>query len=108
MLSMERGISTSNCVLIACSPEYKAKSESRKGGVGYEGAIIAGEKLISEVEGKYIPILRSGDWKEATPVWRRSTLGVDFRTAPEEEYETLLRTLLGAQFTGVRPPRRAG
>src|SRR5258705_9227069 len=40
---MERSIRENNFVLIICTPLYKLKSDSRQGGVGYEGHIITGE-----------------------------------------------------------------
>jgi len=40
---MEQSIANSDYVLIICTPTYKKKSDTRNGGVGYEGHIISGE-----------------------------------------------------------------
>ena len=37
---VERACTESAFVLVICTPNYKAKSDGRKGGVGYEGDIV--------------------------------------------------------------------
>lgn len=60
-------ITVSDYVLIICTPTYKNKADSRKGGVGYEGHLISGEILNHSNEHKFIPILRKGTFKESLP-----------------------------------------
>ena len=43
---MEREIRNNDFVLIICTPKYKAKSDNRAGGVGYEGDIMIGEIFV--------------------------------------------------------------
>src|SRR6266545_6910363 len=40
---MERSVRESDYVIVICTPIYKAKSDERRGGVGYEGDIMTGE-----------------------------------------------------------------
>ena len=93
---METSIRDNDFVLIICTPSYKAKSESRKGGVGYEGNIITGELFAKQNRRKYIPILREGDWLTATPVWLSGAYGLVFvGDYPEQTYQELVATLKG-------------
>jgi len=45
---MEREIRESDYVIVICTPKYKAKSDNRAGGVGYEGNIMAAEVLAKQ------------------------------------------------------------
>jgi hypothetical protein len=58
---MEQAIRENSYVLIVCTPKYKAKSDNRTGGVGYEGDIMTGEDYTLGNHRKFIPILRRGD-----------------------------------------------
>ena len=58
---MEEAIRENDFVLIVCTPEYKKKSEGRRGGVGYEGDIMTAEVLQKQNHRKFIPVLREGD-----------------------------------------------
>lgn len=40
---MESAIRESDSVLVVCTPAYRAKSDARSGGVGYEGSMITAE-----------------------------------------------------------------
>src|SRR5436309_10255274 len=42
---MEQAIRSSDFVLVICTPKYKVRSDSRLGGVGFEGNIITAELL---------------------------------------------------------------
>src|SRR2546422_9170 len=57
---MERAVRESDYVLIVCTPRYKDRSDTRTGGVGYEGDIMTAEALTVRNERKFIPILRQG------------------------------------------------
>ena len=50
---MERAIRENDFVLIVCTPKYKDKSDSRSGGVGYEGDIMtAGDQQQANRQGQ--------------------------------------------------------
>ena len=76
---MERAIATHSFVLIVCTPRYKSKSETREGGVGYEGDIITGELLKSRNHRKCIPVLRAADWAASAPGWLAGKYHIDLR-----------------------------
>ena len=65
---MEREIRENDYVLIICTPNYRMKSDERRGGVGYEGAIMTAEIFTSGNHRKFIPVLAQGTWGEAAPV----------------------------------------
>src|SRR4051795_3830890 len=46
---METAVRESDFTLIICTSRYKDHSNSRMGGVGYEGGIITGEILTSQI-----------------------------------------------------------
>lgn len=94
---MEQSIASADYVLIICTPTYKAKSDKRRGGVGYEGHIISGELLTTGNERKFIPIIRRGNVRTAIPDCLSGKLGIDLSS--EQHYETnfndLITTLQG-------------
>ena len=55
---MEKSITGSDLVLVICTPNYVIKSDSRKGGVGYESVLISSHILDSQETTKFIPIVR--------------------------------------------------
>jgi hypothetical protein len=92
---METNVRESDFVLIVCTPRYKERSDSRTGGVGYEGHIITAEILSGVDERKFLPLLRYGKWSEAAPSWLLGKYYLDLRGSPytEEIYEKLVATL---------------
>lgn len=101
---MERAIGDNQYVLIVCTPRYKIRSEKRLGGVGYEGDIMTGEILQKRNHRKFIPILRTGEWRDAAPSWLAAKYHIDLRDGPryEVQYQDLLSTILGSR--PVAPP----
>jgi TIR domain len=99
---MEKAVRENDFVLIICTPSYKERSEQRIGGVGYEGDIMTAEVLTARNLRKFKPVLRSGEWNEATPTWLMGRVYADLRGDPysEEHYRELLQSLLG-----IRPKR---
>ncbi|HXO40078.1 MAG TPA: toll/interleukin-1 receptor domain-containing protein [Thermoanaerobaculia bacterium] len=94
---METAIRESDFVLVICTPGYKVRSDSRAGGVGYEGDIITGEIYCSRNHRKFIPLLARDSWLIAAPSWLQGKYFLDFTKPPalDEVYHDLLRTLLG-------------
>lgn len=103
---MESSITSTDFVLVVCTPEYARKSNSRTGGVGYEAMILSTQLARQIAQGKFIPVLRAGDWDSSLPIWIQSKLGVDLRgdPYPADQYELLLRVLHKAL---IRPPKIA-
>lgn len=109
---MESAVRDSEFVLIICTPRYKARSDNRTGGVGYEGDIMTAEVLTTRSERKFIPILRSGAWAEAAASWLAGKYYVNLSTNPysELQFDDLLTTLHGtrpkAPPVGASPTHR--
>lgn len=101
---METSIRDSDFVLVVCTPAYKEKSDARRDGVGSEGNIITAELMENKNYLKFIPVLRSGTWKEAAPTALLGSKFSDLRDGPqyEENYAELLDTLLG-RISGPPP-----
>lgn len=93
---MERSVRTSDFVLIVCTPTYRDKSDSRTGGVGYEGDIMTAEVATGTDRRKFIPLLRTDSWKLAAPSWLRGSYYIDLRGEPyfKDNYIDLLNTVL--------------
>jgi hypothetical protein len=66
---MEREIRDNDYVIIVCTPKYKAKSEGRTGGVGYEGDIMTAEVFAKQNHRKFIPVFAIGACTESAPSW---------------------------------------
>lgn len=100
---MERTVRESDYVLIICTHRYKVRSDSRQGGVGYEGDIMTAEVLNNQNQRKFIPILRQPDWRESAPSWLSGKYYIDLSASSysETHYQDLLTTLLG---TRQKPP----
>ena len=73
---METSIREHDRVLIVLTPNYKQKSDNRKGGVGYEGDIMTGQVFAGKNPRKFIPVLRSGNWVDSSPSWISGKYGV--------------------------------
>ena len=103
---MEKEIRDNHYVLIICTPNYRIKSDQRKGGVGYEGDIMTAEVLTKGNHRKFIPILARGSWDESAPSWLKGKVFVDL-SADEEiaiNYSDLTATLHGTR--PAPPPLR--
>jgi TIR domain/Effector-associated domain 8 len=96
---MERAVRDNDFVIVVCTPRYKARSDVRTGGVGYEGDIMTAEVFTGANQQKFIPILRSGKWSDAAPSWLLGRVYIDLSGDPysEPKYEDLLRSLHGAR-----------
>ena len=111
---MERGIREHDFVVIICTPKYRERSDSREGGVGYEGDVMTAEVVTQRNDRKFIPVWRSGQWEEAAPSWLAGKYRVNLRGDPydDDQYTELVRTLLGERQKpppiGPRPSERGG
>ena len=97
---MEESVREADFVLIVCTPRYKERSDSREGGVGYEGDIMTAEVLAAQNHRKFIPLWRTGPtWKDAAPSWLLGKYRLDFRgeAYPEGSYDDLMSTVLGSR-----------
>ncbi|MEZ5593633.1 MAG: toll/interleukin-1 receptor domain-containing protein [Gammaproteobacteria bacterium] len=94
---MESAVRESDYVLVVCTPSYKKKSDDRTGGVGYEGDIMTAEVFALEKRAKFIPLLREGDWRAASPSWLLGAYYLDLRGEQysSDTYGELLDLLLG-------------
>ena len=103
---MEKEIRENDYVLITCTPNYKLKTDERKGGVGYEGDIMTAEVHTQGNHRKFIPILAKGSWAESAPSWLKGKYYVDLRTAERrsQNYSDLTATLLDTR--AAAPPVR--
>ena len=101
---MEREIRENDYVLIICTPNYKLKSDQRKGGVGYEGDIMTAEVHTQGNHRKFIPVLARGTWDQSAPSWLKGKYFVDLSN-PErmgKNYSDLNATILGTRIAA--PP----
>ena len=67
----------------------------REDGVGYESNIITSGIADKAGRQKFIPVLRSGTWGKAVPVWLRHVSGANLtgESYSDQEYRKLLRAL---------------
>jgi hypothetical protein len=101
---MEREIRENDYVLIICTPNYKLKSDKRKGGVGYEGDIMTAEVHTQGNHRKFIPVLARGKWEQSAPSWLKGKYFVDLSNPDrrKKSYSDLRATILGIR--AVAPP----
>lgn len=97
---MEKGVRTSDYVLMCYTPTYKKKADGRLekeiSGVGYENAIITAEVYSRNNQYKFIPVLFEGTWELSTPYWAIGKLGIDLRgNNTKAEIGKLMETLKG-------------
>lgn len=103
---MEREIRENSYVLIVCTPNYRLKSDQRKGGVGYEGDIMTAEVHTQRNHRKFIPIIARGSWQDVAPSWLKGKYYIDLSAKEkwDNNYSDLITTLLGIR-EGAPPVR---
>lgn len=103
-LFMEQSIRESDFTLVICTPKYKSKSDSRIGGVGYEGDIITAEITTGIERRKFIPVLMSENWKCSAPSWLLGSSYIDLYSKDnfESNFAKLVATINGT--LSVPPP----
>ena len=96
---MEKSVKENDYVLIICTPKYKSKSESRTGGVGYEGDIMTAEVLETANHRKFIPILKSGTKETSIPSWLKGKYFIDLSNEDHygNNYSDLITTILNVR-----------
>ena len=97
---MERGIGESDKVICILTPIYKEKAQNLKNGVGYEYSVISAEIFEGIPREKFIPILRSGDFKDANPF--KGAFILDMRE--DYEYQEKLKDLIRYIYEIPRRP----
>jgi hypothetical protein len=114
---MEREIGDADFVVVVCTPGYKMKSETRVGGVGYEGGIMSAEVFLKQNHRKFIPVLARGSWVESAASWLGGKNYIDLSADRYAAgYNELNKTLLGMREQapalgplpeGFKPPARS-
>ncbi len=101
---MEDSVRESDFVLVVLSPKYKLRSDTRQGGVGYEGDIMTAEVFTGTSRRKFIPLLRVAPHSAAAPTWLLGSKYINFEGTPflEDSYVALLDALHGR--AGMPPP----
>jgi len=102
---MEQSVENAQKTLLILSENYKQKADGRVRGVGYEISIISAEVYAQEVgERKFIPILRQGDHRSATPIFMRSIapIGMQQDADFDNNFDLLLKTIF--DFSEKPPP----
>lgn len=90
---MEKGIANAHRVLIIGTPDYKRKSEEKKGGVKYEQNIIKASILHGIGSDRYITILKEGEsFEESFPAVISTKGGYDLRN--DGDYQEHLTALV--------------
>jgi len=91
---MEKSISTSDYVLLICTPLFSQKANEGVGGVGYEKNVVTSE-IFKQIkpDTNIVPILRVGDDKVAIPTYLGLKKYIDFREDKNFDHnaEELLR-----------------
>ena len=94
VLCTNESINKSNKVLCILTPNYKQKCDNRQGGSGYESSLISNEIVQDNPPSKFIPILRSGDFKHSCPISLGPRFGLDFSSNTPKTYKKMLKKLL--------------
>lgn len=95
---MENGLTQSQRVLLVCTDKYIEKSDSGKGGVGYEKMIVTSELMENLDTHKFIPVVRKVTLTKKVPLFMGGRLFIDFSDDDkfEEKLEELLREIHGS------------
>ena len=91
---VERAVTSSDFVLLVCTPNYARKANNRKRGVGMETMLITSEIYNGTID-KFIALLRKGNEETSIPQFMKSTLFVDVRDgSKKEKWDELCKHLL--------------
>ncbi|WP_020532619.1 toll/interleukin-1 receptor domain-containing protein [Flexithrix dorotheae] len=90
---MESSIIEADKIITVFTENYKLKSETRDGGIGYEYSMISNELYKSQINNtKVIPILRAGSPELSIPIFMSSFLWLDMRD--DSQFESALENLI--------------
>jgi len=96
---MENSISESDFVILLITENYTEKANERKGGVGYEVDLVAGEIVLNKKRYKYIPVLIGIKFDEA-PMFVRGAFAIRIANLNnyDEEYIQIYAHLTGQKL----------
>jgi hypothetical protein len=102
---MERGLSSSNRIICVCSENYVKKSDSGKGGAGYEKQIMTAELINDQNTNWVIPLIKNNAGSKKVPTFLAGRLYISFEEPLlyESKYEELLRDLLDEPVLPIPP-----
>lgn len=89
---MQRGVASSDRVIMICSEEYVKKADAGVGGVGYERLIITSEVVENIDTKKFIPVIRGNPALLKVPRCIGPRLYIDF--SRDEEYSEKLEEIV--------------
>lgn len=94
---MEKGLTSSDRVLVICTDNYNKKSNDGMGGVGYEKNILTAELFLDQDNTKFIPCIRGVTGKIKTPVCLGGRTYIDFSVDADFDasFKELLHELYG-------------
>lgn len=93
---IENNISKAKRIIIIFTPNYKAKADKRKGGVGYEYSIMNIDLYHNQIKNKkIIPILRKGAQRSSIPTFMQQYIHLDMTDNKlfDQKLEELLREI---------------
>lgn len=106
---MEQGLTTSVLVLCICSDKYVEKTNTNRGGAGYEKRILTADLLNNSAKNHIIPIKRN-NIKGSMPTFLGAAKYVDFEEESKyyDKYKELLERIYNEDITqkptlGVNP-----
>ncbi len=77
---MAQSINNSDKVIAVLTPEYRQKAEIGIGGVGFEYHHLLTERgIVSKKLGRYVGVLRKGDYSESLPLYLKERPVIDMR-----------------------------
>lgn len=102
---MEQGLSKSQRVICVCSNDYLTKSNSGKGGAGYEKQIMTAELIIDQNTDWIIPLIVNNPSERKTPIFLGTRKYISFEDPKlyESKYEELLRDILEIPVLPIPP-----
>jgi hypothetical protein len=89
---MQRGVASSDRVIMVCSEDYIKKADGGAGGVGYERLIITSEVIENIDTKKFIPVIRGNSGSLKVPRFMGPRLYLDF--TEDDNYIPKLEELL--------------
>lgn len=104
-LFMEQGLTKANRVICICTDNYLIKSNSGKGGAGYEKQIMTADLLRDQNTDWIIPLIINNTSKHKTPTFLSAKKYISFEDPNKYEtnYEELLRDLLDEPVLPIPP-----